>query len=115
VILDYELKKKLYAPLARARAISEQEYRNKQQEIAQQHGLEVVDGKVLLPDLRIEYENRDGEIARVDLELATEHYKHGQLAAKAKAGFTIYMAGSSGGRGSAVFHDPELAARIIPL
>jgi len=48
-------------------------------EIAARHGLEVVRGKVPVPDLRIEYETRDGEAARVDLELLTEHYRPGQV------------------------------------
>jgi len=37
--------------------------------------LQLVRGKIPLPDLRIEYENREGDMARVDLELATEHYR----------------------------------------
>jgi len=46
----------------------------------------VVDGKVSLPDLRIEYTNEEMEVARVDLELATDHYHAGHLAEKARAG-----------------------------
>ena len=47
-------------------------------------------GKIPLPDLRIEYETREGEMARVDLELATEHYRGRNLAEKVRAGFSIY-------------------------
>src|SRR2546430_6513493 len=40
--------------------------------VAERHGLQVVRGKIPVPDMRIEYEAHDGERARVDLELATK-------------------------------------------
>lgn len=43
--------------------------------IAQSHGLTIVNGKIPLPDLRIEYETRDRQQARVDSEVATEDYR----------------------------------------
>jgi hypothetical protein len=67
------------------------------------HGLPVVDGHLQLPDLRIEYEI-EGRLERRDLELVTEHYSRGHVAAKARAGFALYRAtrhGGHGGRGSA--------------
>ena len=54
------------------------------------NGLKVVNGKIRLPDLRIEYETAGGESARVDLELATEHYRGDHMSAKERAGFKIY-------------------------
>ena len=110
VVLDFELKKKAYSPLAKARAISPEEFHRKQREIAEEHGLKVVEGKIRLPDLRIEYETASGDAARVDLELATEHYRGDHMAAKQGAGFKIYADSRSfppGGSygGSAVFDD----------
>jgi hypothetical protein len=52
-----------------------------------------VNGKIPLPDLRIEYQTRDGEMAKVDLELATGHYKRSQISEKASAGFIVYSEG----------------------
>ena len=49
-----------------------------------------MDGKIALPDLRIEYETAEGDLDRVDLELATEHYHRGHMATKARAGFKMY-------------------------
>ena len=115
IVLDYELKKKVFAPLARARELPPDEFRKRQQEVASDHGLTVVDGKIPLPDLRIEYETREGETAKVDLELATEHYKRTQLAAKARAGFRLYTTGGSASQAGAVWEDRELTAGIIPL
>lgn len=115
IVLDYELKKRVYAPLARARDLPREEYRRRQAEVARENGLKVTGGRILLPDLRIEYETRGGEPARVDLELATEHYKEGQMRAKAAAGFKFYMAGSARGRGSAYFDDRGIAAEILSI
>jgi hypothetical protein len=113
VVLDFELKKKAYSPLAKARAHSMEEYRKKQAEIAHANGLNVVGGKIRLPDLRIEYETANGDAARVDLELATEHYRGDHMAAKEGAGFKIYAdsrsfpPGGSYGR-SSVWDDHEI-------
>ena len=70
-------------------------------------------GKIRLPDLRIEYETANGEAARVDLELATEHYRGDHMSAKSQAGFKIYADSRSfppdGSYGrSAVFDDHEI-------
>jgi hypothetical protein len=113
VVLDFELKKKAYTPLAKARRISLDEYNRKQREVADELGLKVVDGKIRLPDLRIEYEKANGEAAWVDLELATEHYRGDHMAAKEGAGFKIYAdsrsfpPGGSYGR-SSVIDDHEI-------
>ena len=79
------------------------------------HGLEVVRGKVPVPDLRIEYEIRDGEAAHVDLELVTEHYRPGQLADKARAGFSLYAPQSERDHLRRVLEQQELTAEILTL
>jgi hypothetical protein len=61
VILDFELKKRVYSPLAKAVDLPPAEYADRQEEIARENILRVVDGHIVLPDLRLEYETRDGE------------------------------------------------------
>ena len=104
VVLDYEFKKRVYSPLAKARGLPPEEYRKLQDEVARDNGLVVVDGKILLPDLRIEYET-----------LATDHYKPGQLRDKARAGFRIYRMAQDRSGSSAVWEDRELTAEILSL
>ena len=88
--------------------------REKQEEVARRYGLPIVRGRVAFPDLRIEYETREGEREKRDLELATEHYRPGQLAQKRQAGFKIYFAGGvSRSPGSAVREERELTAEIL--
>lgn len=90
VTLDYELKEKLYRKLGEAQARNEARLDLQKQTLARELDLPVVEGKVVLPDMRIEYETREGERARVDVELATSHYHGNHLSEKAKAGFQIY-------------------------
>jgi hypothetical protein len=111
VVLDYELKRKVYAPLAKDRPhLKPEDYAKRQAEVAAENGLDVVNGKIPLPDLRIEYQTRDGEMAKVDLELATEHYKASQLAEKASAGFVVYGEG-----GGARPEDRDFISEILSL
>lgn len=90
VALDYELKEKLYKKLGEAQARQEQRLDLQKQVFARELHLPVVQGKVVLPDMRIEYETQDGDRSRVDVEFATSHYHGNHLAEKAHAGFQIY-------------------------
>ncbi len=115
VVLDFELKKKAYSPLAKAKAIGPAEYVKRQAEIAREHGLKVVDGHITLPDLRIEYQDRHGVSVHVDLEVATENYHGSHAAAKAAAGFRIYASPDTAGRLSRALEEREITAEILSL
>jgi len=112
VVLDYELKRNVYQPLAKARTLPPLEYARQQSEIARQNRLKVVRGKILLPDLRIEYATRSGASESIDLELATRHYRAGMMRGKAEAGFKMYAPSASVAGLTAAF-DPEFAAQIF--
>jgi hypothetical protein len=113
VVLDYELKKRIYHELAKNghEPISSAHRR----EVAQQHGLQVIRGKIPLPDLRIEYETRDGEKGRVDIELATQHYRLRNLAEKVRAGFALYAHADEASKLRRVLDQRELTAEILSL
>lgn len=113
VVLDYEFKQKIYRPLAKANGLPAEERAARKAEIARENDLKVVEGKVLLPDLRIEYETQEGGLRHIDLELATHHYRGSQIRGKAAAGFKIYAAASSSGRLSPALRDPEFAAELF--
>lgn len=113
VILDYELKKRLYREIAKLGP--DRHSIAKKREIAERHGLKLVRGKVPLPDLRIEYETRDAEMGHVDLELATEHYRGRNLAEKAQAGFSIYAHAQDAPGLRRVLDQRELTAEILSL
>jgi hypothetical protein len=113
VILDYEMKKRVYHDLAKLGPHRQSTAEKK--EIAERHGLQVVRGKIPLPDLRIEYETREGEMNRVDLELATEHYRGRNLAEKVRAGFSIYAHAQDAAGLRRVLDQRELTAEILSL
>lgn len=113
VALDYELKKRINRELARL-GPNHLDSNNKI-EIAQAHGVRVINGKVVVPDLQIEYENAEGQVARVNLELATKNYRPSQLQAKAQAGFTLYAPAQDSDRLRRVLNDREITAEILSL
>ena len=113
VVLDYELKKRVYHELAKLgpdRASAESK-----RTVAERQGLQVVRGKIPLPDVRIEYDTPDGERARVDIELATSHYRGRYLAEKVRAGFSIYAHSSDVSNLRRVLDQRELTAEILSL
>lgn len=113
VILDYELKRDLNRDLE---ALGPQKDDPEiKQAVAEKHHLPVVNGKVQLPDLRIEYENAHGELERIDAELATRHYRPQGLAAKARAGFSLYSHPEDTSRLRRILNDQDLTAGILSL
>jgi hypothetical protein len=113
VALDYELQKRVHHDLAKSGP--EGDSIDRKQQVAGQHGLQVVRGKIPIPDLRIEYETREGEMARVDLELLTAHYRGGQMAEKVHAGFSIYAARQDAPGLRRILDQRELTAEILSL
>lgn len=113
VALDYELKKRINKELARL--APDRHDPGKKNEIAQAYGVRVVNGKVVVPDLQIEYENAEGQLSQVNLELATKHYRPGQLQAKAQAGFTLYAAPQDSDRLRRILNDREITGEILSL
>jgi len=113
VVLDYELKKHLYRDLAKLG--KDRNPADGKHAVAEKHGLHVVRGKIPVPDVRIEYETRDGERARVDLELATGHYRGRNLSEKVRAGFSLYAHADDVSKLRRVLDQRELTAEILSL
>lgn len=108
VVLDYELKREYQAFLQegnRDRPDSDGRPRRDDEEIerwAREHNLPYFDDQVHFPDVRIEYEDRDGRDRVEDIEVITPNYRGAHGASAARSGFTCYLlAGSRGGGGRA--------------
>jgi len=113
VVLDYELKRNLNRDLA---ALGfESDVREARERIAEEHGLSVVNGRIQVPDLRIEYETAGTDRKRVDLELATRNYRPRSLAEKAKAGFSLYAPREDASRLRRILDQREITAEILSL
>jgi DNA-binding PadR family transcriptional regulator len=115
VVLDFELKRSINPRLTKLNSLPEAERERQRQQIAKDHGLTVVDGRIPLPDLRIEYETAERDQTKVDVELATSDYHRQSLAAKARAGFSIYALHEDVGPLRRAINDPELTKDILSL
>ncbi|MGA7915558.1 MAG: hypothetical protein WCA00_10010 [Candidatus Acidiferrales bacterium] len=113
VILDYEIKRNLNRDLALLGA--EKDDLERKAEVAKKHGLQVVNGKIPVPDLRVEYEDAELVLQRVDLELATREYRPRSLAEKTKAGFAIYGRVEDAPRLRRILDERELTREIFTL
>ena len=115
VVLDYELKRDYQRFLHeqnRARRDNGGKPNDDGAAVAQwarDHHLPVVDEHVRFPDVRIEYEDREGRDRVEDIEVSTPHYRGAHRAATAQSGFTTYRAigarlggGARGARGAGV-------------
>jgi hypothetical protein len=113
VLLDFELKRNLNRDMA---AIPAEELTDDVRErIARRHGLAVVDGKIPVPDLRVEYDTAEMEHKHLDLELATRNYRPRALGEKAKAGFSLYALREDASRIRRVLDQREITAEIFSL
>lgn len=123
VVLDHELKRehqRFLQAVNRGRPDGDGRPLQDQAEIerwASLHDLPYIDGHVHFPDVRIEYEDRDGRAAVEDVEVETPHYRGAHAAAKARSGFTRYRSagarlGAGSSRGSAPF-DPKHAEELV--
>jgi hypothetical protein len=115
VILDFELKRAVNRKLAKLQSLPASEHAERKREIAEEHGLPIVNGKVALPDLRLEYEGPDQELGKVDLELVTGDYHAKGLAAKAQTGFHMYALPEDAARLRPALSDPEIMLDILSL
>jgi hypothetical protein len=80
------------------------------EEWAREHGLPYFDEQVHFPDVRIEYQDANGDVRWEDVEVTTEHYRGAHGAAASRSGFSIHAGGRSGG--SAPF-DPHAAEEFL--
>lgn len=113
VILDLELKKELYQALSRMLPDKNPAY--ERIAIANRFDLKVVNDKIPIPDLRIEYEDECRDVHRLDLEVATRDYRPQGLGEKAKAGFHVFARQQDHDRLRRVLDSQEITARIFAL
>src|SRR6266849_9438064 len=113
VVLDYELKQELYTSLSRVDPNKDLAYERIR--VANEYDLKVVNDKIPVPDLRIEYEDECREIRRLDLEIATRDYRPQGLGEKAKAGFQMFARQQEHAKLRRVLDTQEITARIFAL
>jgi DNA-binding MarR family transcriptional regulator len=110
IVLDFEIKRRLMSELNK-RAEDPRDPARKSA-IAARHGISIQGGRFVIPDVRVEYETRDQEHDKVDLELTTGDYKSRQIAAKRAAGLKIYGPDSASG---GTPWEPEYSVLLISI
>ena len=115
IILDYELKRKLYRDLSKVNANTPEELQQLRKKVAEQHAVPVIEGEFVIPDVRLEYEDRDGNTSRVDLEYVTSSYRHQELMGKARAGFSLYSPHDQAARFHKILDDHQIMAEIFSI
>ena len=113
VILDYEVKRNLNRDLALLGP--DKDNPDRKNEVAAKHGLQLVNGKIPVPDMRVEYETAELDVRHVDLELATRDYRPRTLAEKVAAGFSMYSRPEDASRLRRILDERELTAGILSL
>jgi hypothetical protein len=113
VVLDYELKRELCRKLSRVHPDKDQVYERIR--LASEYDLKVVNRKIVVPDLRVEYEDECRDIHRLDLEIATRDYRPQGLAEKAKAGFHLFARPQDHPKLRRVLDTHEITAEIFAL
>lgn len=113
VVLDYELKRELYRKLSRVRPDKDPVYARI--ELASEYDLKFVNHKIVVPDLRVEYEDECRDIRRLDLEIATRDYRPEGLAEKVKAGFHLFARPQDHPKLRRVLDTHEITAEIFAL
>ena len=113
VALDFELKAKVFERLNKHQGESRREYAARKIEAAENAGIKIVNGRLQFPDMRIEYETRDQQIGKVDVEVASGDYKESQIHSKSRAGMRIY--GPDSHLGAPALRDPEIVAAYFEL
>jgi hypothetical protein len=113
VLLDYELMRNLNRDLSLLGP--EKDNPDRKREVAEKHHLQIVNGQIPVPDLRVEYETPELELRHVDLELTTRDYRPRAIAAKAAAGFSLYARSEDASRLRRVLDEREITAGILTL
>ena len=98
--LDYEMKARVSKTAEEARAKQGDKAAHAAKlEAARQSNLTVDEqDKVHYPDARIEYEDQEGNIGRVDVEVTSGNYRSKSLQSKMAAGFKMYANGMAAKR-----------------
>src|SRR5579864_6810787 len=111
LVLDYEFKREINKRRARTKDLPGYQQQERLRQIAEEQNLTVVNGKIPLPDLRIEYEDAGGDLSHCDLEYVTEDYRADSVAEKRAAGFQLYGDDPRGRKP----YGPDLIGGLISL
>jgi len=115
VRLDFELKAAIQRERNVLRNRPEKEQKDHLEAFAKEHGLTIKGTVIRVPDVQVEYETREGELERTNLELVSENYRTAGIRSKAESGFTIYARSGDTTRVRRALQDTRTVERILSL
>lgn len=115
VRLDFEMKAAIGRQRNTTKRLPEQERNKCIDAFAAQEGLTVTRGRVEVPDVQIEYETREGDLERTNLELVSENYRTEGIRGKAESGFAIYARSGDTARIRRALQDTHTVERILSI
>ncbi len=115
VRLDFELRESVNRAKEAAERLPEGARRRLLQAVAEEHGLTVNGTTIHLPDIQIEFENRDGGVERQNLELLSRNYREEGIRGKAAAGFKIYARSSDASWVRRALHHTGMVREVLSV
>lgn len=115
VRLDFELKEVVNRAKESARTLSHEERAALLRGVAERNGLQVRAGRINLPDVQVEYETRDGELRRENLELVSRNYREDGIRGKASAGFRLYARAGEAARIRRALNDTGILRQVFSV
>lgn len=115
VRLDFELKAAIQRERNALKNGTENERGERLEAFAKEQGLTISETVIRVPDVQVEYETRDGDLERTNLELISENYRTEGIRSKAESGFTIYARSGDATRVRRALHDTHTVERILSI
>jgi hypothetical protein len=115
VRLDFELKESINRAKEAARHLSEKDRAMRLRAVAEENGLTITGTRIQLPDIQVEYETRDGNVERENLELLSQNYREDGIRGKAAAGFKIYARSGETDRIRRALADTGLVREVLSV
>jgi hypothetical protein len=115
VRLDFEMKAAIQREKQTAKGLPQDQKEKRLQAVAERHGLTLSHTTIHVPDIQIEYETQDREIAHANLELVSENYRSEGIREKANSGFQIYARGGDTNRVRRALSDTHTVERVLSL
>ena len=115
VRLDFELKAAVQREKQAIESLPDAEKRERLASFAREQGVAISGTTIHVPDIQMEYETRDDELERANLELVSENYRSEGIRDKAASGFTIYARGGDAARVRRALQDTHAVERILSI
>ncbi len=115
VRLDFELKGSINREKEATRRLSKEERAIRLRAVAEENGLTIKGTTIHLPDIQVEYETRDGNVQRENLELLSQNYREDGIRGKVGAGFKIYARSGETNRIRRALADTGLVRGVLSV